>query len=47
MRKRFDLGDNRYEKNINTTGAETKPTTYTAGRGLGTGSALANHRILK
>ena len=48
MRKRLNLDDNRYEERVNATSRynKTKWTTYTAGRGLGMGSALANHRNL-
>ena len=46
MRKRLDFDNNRYEKSEYDVEQKTKRTTYTAGRGLGMGSALANHRNL-
>ena len=47
MRKPLDVDNNRYEKRVNATYNKTKWTTYTAGRGLGMGFALANHRNLE
>ncbi len=47
MRKCLDLDNNRYNESKCNVRNITNWTTYTAGQGLGMGSALASHRNLE